>query len=109
MLEAHFDVDVDRATLAHEAEQAVLRSTYDLVLVNRLIDADESDGVALIRTLKNGAAGGAIPIMLVSNYPDAQALAVACGAVPGFGKGALNTSETIERIARYLPQTARET
>ena len=42
-----------------------------------------------------------VPVMLVTNYPEHQALAVAAGAVPGFGKNALNSPQTRECLAPY--------
>lgn len=58
----------------------------DLLLLNRVLDYGfpTSNGVELIRTLS--AAHPTVKIMLVSNYADAQAAAVAEGALPGFGK-----------------------
>jgi hypothetical protein len=40
--------------------------------------------------------------MLVSNYPDYQARAVALGAAPGFGKQSLGAAPTRELLAKYL-------
>jgi two-component system chemotaxis response regulator CheY len=69
---------------------AELRSRrYDLVLVNRVTDADGAPGVDLIRTLKSDPALSSIPVMLVSDFTEAQAEAVALGALPGFGKSDL--------------------
>jgi two-component system, chemotaxis family, chemotaxis protein CheY len=58
----------------------------DLLLLNRQLDygfAAET-GVDLIKQLR--AAHPNLRMMLVSNYPDAQAAAIAAGALPGFGK-----------------------
>ena len=43
------------------------------------------------------------PIMLVSNYPEAQSEAVAAGAVPGFGKATLRSSQAREHLMKFLP------
>ena len=43
-----------------------------------------------------------VPFMLISNYEDAQAQAVELGAVPGFGKSSINSSETVERLQIVL-------
>ncbi len=40
--------------------------------------------------------------MLVSNHEDAQAEAVAAGALPGFGKASLGQPGMIERVAAAL-------
>jgi DNA-binding NtrC family response regulator len=72
---------------------------YDLVLVNRVFDAG-GEGLKFIESLKN--AGEATPVMLVSDYADAQAAAVANGAVMGFGKSALGAAEVGERIREVV-------
>jgi two-component system chemotaxis response regulator CheY len=74
----------------------------DLVLVNRKLDLDYSDGLEIIRRLKAEPALRAVPVMLVSNYPEAQAEAVAAGAEPGFGKAQLDDQETRRRLERFL-------
>jgi two-component system chemotaxis response regulator CheY len=71
----------------------------DLLLVNRLLDGamSHSSGIELIRAL---AAKPAAPaMMLVSNYPEAQAAAEAAGALPGFGKRDAYAEETARRIS----------
>jgi len=74
----------------------------DLVLVNRKLDADGGDGLAVVRTLKEHPATSSVPVMLVSNYPEYQAQAAALGAVPGFGKAELVQTETLDNLRRYL-------
>lgn len=106
MLTAAFEVQVDRATLPDEAFDAVLHGQYRLVLVNRIFDADGSEGVELIRRLKADPRTRSVPVMLVSNCRDAQAAAQALGAIPGFGKAALDDYGTVKRLAPFLP--ARE-
>ena len=75
---------------------------FDLVLVNRKFDADNSDGLELIRQLKADAALAAVPVMLVTNYPEYQAEAVAAGALPGFGKAELRSPATKEKLVAVL-------
>lgn len=69
-----------------------------LLLVNRALDGrfHSDDGVALIRRLREE--GIAASIMLISNYPEAQAAAVEVGALPGFGKRQLHDPATTERL-----------
>src|SRR3712207_7213789 len=43
-----------------------------------------------------------VPVMLVSNYADAQAKAVAHGALEGFGKGELGDDTMLERVRAVL-------
>jgi len=65
-----------------EGLTAALTNGVELALVNRIIDwgFEEQDGVALISRLRRTHPN--LKTMLVSNYPDAQAAAVAAGALP---------------------------
>jgi hypothetical protein len=74
----------------------------DLLLLNRQLDFgfDEHEGIALLRKIR--ASYPAVKAMLVSNYPDAQAEAVAEGALPGFGKRELNTPRVSELLREAL-------
>jgi CheY-like chemotaxis protein len=85
-----------------EALEKLRRELFALVLVNRVFDADESSGLEFIEQVKGDADLQALPIMLVSNYEEAQTQAVEAGALPGFGKAALGAPQTIERLKRLL-------
>jgi CheY-like chemotaxis protein len=78
------------------------RQSFSLVLINRKLDFDYSDGMEILRAIKEDAALAAVPIMLVSNYAEAQAQAVAAGAIAGFGKAELSKPETAEKIRAAL-------
>ena len=80
----------------------VLDDGVDLLLLNRQLDFgfDEDEGVEVIRKLR--AVYPNVKMMLVSNYPDAQAAAVAEGALPGFGKRELNSPKVAEMIRAAL-------
>ena len=80
----------------------LLNDGVDLLLLNRQLDFgfDEQEGVALIRRIR--AAYPHVKTMLVSNYPDAQAAAVAEGALPGFGKRDLGTPKVAEILRDAL-------
>jgi CheY-like chemotaxis protein len=80
----------------------VLDDGVDLLLLNRQLDFgfDEEEGVEVIRKLR--ATHPQVKTMLVSNYADAQAAAVAEGALPGFGKRELNTPKVAEMIRAAL-------
>jgi two-component system chemotaxis response regulator CheY len=106
VLAAHFDVVVDRVMFPAQALSALAATEYALVLVNRLIFDDRSPGLSLITGMKADPALRAVPVMLVSNYPEAQAEAVAAGALPGFGKDQLHAPETAARLAAVLPAKA---
>lgn len=90
-----------------EARQAVTGGGYDLVLVNRIGDADGASGLDLIRSLKADPSTRSVPAMLVSNLDAAQDQAVALGAVRGFGKANLQGSSTVELVRSALaPESA---
>jgi two-component system chemotaxis response regulator CheY len=97
-----FGAEVVAAHGADEALQQLRHGEYALVLVNRVLDADGSDGVDVVRAVKADEALRRVPVMLVSNYDDAQAEAVTAGAEPGFGKAALGRPEMLERVRPYL-------
>jgi len=90
---------VVRAHTAQDAKRELAAGDVALVLVNRVLDADGSDGVALLGEL---VALGTAKVMLVSNYPEYQKKAVEMGAAPGFGKAALNEPATLVMLRRVL-------
>ncbi|MEO6810863.1 MAG: hypothetical protein ABI353_17240, partial [Isosphaeraceae bacterium] len=71
-LEQHFEADVQAADTKGEALAALQAGPYDLVLVNRVGDRDGSPGLALIQAMKADPALAEVPVMLVSNLPNAQ-------------------------------------
>ena len=83
----------------------VLDDGVDLLLLNRTLDYgfDTHEGVALIRRIR--AKYPAVKTMLVSNYPEAQAAAVAEGALPGFGKREIGTSRVNELLRDALKES----
>lgn len=68
-----------------------------LLLVNRVLDGSfgSDSGIELIRSLSTNDVP---PMMLVSNFEDAQAEAEAAGARPGFGKRDVNSPQTLELV-----------
>ncbi len=101
-LEHAFDVRVQGADARADALEALRGEPFDLVLVNRILDRDGSSGLELIRAMKADPELAEVPVMLVSNYGDAQADAVAIGALRGFGKVELRDAATRDRIAEVL-------
>ena len=84
---------------------AYLEKGASLLLINRLLDGEysNSDGVELLGQCRKSHPE--IPAMLISNYPEAQARAVAAGAVQGFGKSQLGSEGTREMLAVVLAGT----
>ena len=98
----NFDVEIQRAHSHDEALKLATDTSFDLVLINRLLDADGSPAMDVLSELKATPATAEIPVMVVSNFEDAQKTAVQAGAVQGFGKAALDSNETKELLAQYL-------
>src|SRR5579864_295707 len=101
-LQQSFGAQVTAAATATEALEQLRTNRFDLILVNRISVGDRAPGIDLIRILKTDPQLAALPVMLVSNYPDAQKKAIALGALPGFGKAQIREPETQERLARVL-------
>jgi len=78
--------------------QKIIDEGADLLLVNRELDYGfkESEGVEIIARLHG--AHPDLKMMLVSNFPESQAEALAAGAMPGFGKRELGS----ERVANLI-------
>ena len=99
-----FGADVEQASTQAEALQLLRQNSFALVLVNRVFDMDGESGVELIRRIKSDASLGATPVVLVSNYADAQREAQEAGAELGFGKATLGRPEMLDRIRRFLDE-----
>jgi len=102
MLETQFRAEVIQADGPDDALAALRKEPFDLVLVNRKLDQDYSDGLDMIKQIKSDASLNPIPCMLITNDPDQQQVAVEAGAEYGFGKKSLYDKETHERLARFL-------
>ena len=102
LLENTFHAEVVQAHDCSGALSALRKEPFDLVLVNRKLDADYSDGLDIIKQIKSDPQLAPLPCMLITNYPDQQEIAVQAGAVPGFGKKELSTPQTKARLAQFL-------
>ncbi len=102
VLSRDFDVNIERAHSFDEAIQKALDTPFDLILINRILDADGTLGMAILHELKSQPSTAEIPVMIVSNYEETQADAVAAGAEGGFGKSALDDSETKQALSQFL-------
>src|SRR5438105_13563450 len=74
-----FGAEVVGVDTDDEALTQLRAEPFALVLVNRVYDIDGSSGLAFIKQIKGDAALKQTPVMLVSNYDDAQKEAVAAG------------------------------
>jgi len=98
LLHEELGATVKSAATADEAKRQIASTKFDLILVNREFAADGSSGIELIGDLVKS--GVTVPIMLVSDYEQAQDAAVAKGAVRGFGKSVVDDPATIELIGK---------
>lgn len=101
-LTRHFDCEVVQAHGARDTLEQLQSGVFDLVLVNRKLDADYSDGIEVIRQIKADRANPNVPVMLVTNYAEHQEAAIAAGAVRGFGKLEYGKPETVEKLSAVL-------
>ncbi|MEZ6132076.1 MAG: response regulator [Planctomycetaceae bacterium] len=101
-LTSRFDTQVLAADHADESLRILEQHSIDLVLINRKLDADYSDGMEILKAIKQNPATAHVPVMLVSNFPEWQEKAVNCGATYGFGKAELNSAEVTERLRGVL-------
>lgn len=102
LLQSHFAPEIHRAEDARQALDQMRGESFSLVLVNRVFDANGDSGQDFIRQVKGDPALRDIPIMLISNFPEAQEEASRSGAIPGFGKDALHRPSTVDLLRPYL-------
>ncbi len=99
---SNFDVEMGRSKLPSDTMSQLKEGSYDLVVINRKLDEDYSDGLEIIKQIKSDPASGETPVMLVTNYEEHQAAAVAEGALRGFGKLEFGKPETVDRVRAVL-------
>lgn len=102
LLSRHFEVELHRAHSHDDVVSLVADHSFDLIFINRLLDADGSPGMKVLQALKSDESVSSTPVMVISNYYDAQKAAIEAGAVQGFGKSKLNAPETIELLNPFL-------
>ncbi len=102
-LTTHFpDLAIERADLPKHVLDKLRQGNYDLVLINRKLDADGSDGLEIIRQIKGDPQLEQTPVMLVTNYAEYQQAAVEAGAEYGFGKLEYDNPSTLQRLKAVL-------
>ena len=104
MLTSQYDVVVLRAHQLSDALQLLSQTKVHLVVINRKLDIDYSDGIEILRHLKQVDAYKSLPVMIITNYPEQQLAAVAEGAEYGFGKLQYSEPATRERLMRFLEE-----
>ena len=98
----HFACEVLQAHGADDALTALRAGHIDLVLVNRKLDSDYSDGIEVIRQIKAAADLAHVPTMLVTNYEEHHEAAKQLGALHGFGKLDLAKPATVAKLQPIL-------
>jgi CheY-like chemotaxis protein len=101
-LARHFDCEVTQAHGPSDTIAHLESGEFHLVLVNRKLDRDYSDGLEIITQLKAHPTAAAVPVMLVTNYAEHQDAAEAAGAHRGFGKLEFDLPETRAKLAAVL-------
>ncbi|HMV44698.1 MAG TPA: response regulator [Leptospiraceae bacterium] len=101
--ENSFDCQVIKIDSTDEALKELRKNSYDLVLVNRKLDIDYTDGTILISEMQKENELRQIPVMLISNYEEYQREAIELGAVRGFGKLEYGKDSAYEKVAKFLP------
>lgn len=102
MLEKTYRAEVSQTDGPEDTLSLLRQEPFDLVLVNRKLDQDYSDGLEIIKAIKADKTLPAVPCMLITNYPDQQEIAVAAGADYGFGKKELYAEATHQRLSKFL-------
>jgi len=102
MIESHFDAVVLQAHGADDALSLLRSRQVQLVLVNRRMDRDQSDGIEIIKRIEATPDLAGTHAMLITNYPEYQEKAVEAGAQRGFGKADLNAPATREVLEKFL-------
>jgi CheY-like chemotaxis protein len=102
MLEQSFGAEVVRAHGPEDALEELRKGHIDLVVINRKLDRDYTDGIDILKQIKADSELKSTPVMLITNYPEHQEAAVAAGGEPGFGKKTLYDEQTQANLARFL-------
>jgi response regulator RpfG family c-di-GMP phosphodiesterase len=102
MLTRVYDVSVLRAHELNDTLKLLEEHSIDLVLINRKLDIDYTDGMEILKLLKRNVSFRHIPVMIITNYPEHQQAATAEGAEYGFGKLQYSEPTTHERLSRIL-------
>ena len=102
LIESNFTATVVQADRREEALAALRGEPYHLVLVNRKLNQDYSDGIDVILAMKDDQALAGVPVMLITNLAEHQQEAIDAGAEPGFGKDELSDPATLGKLGQLL-------
>lgn len=102
LLTSHFDVEVLQTHAAPDTLDLLRQRAVDLVLINRKLDCDYSDGTEILKQLKADSLLAKTPVMIITNHAEHQDSAVALGAERGFGKLELQDPRTQQKLSEFL-------
>jgi len=102
MLTKNFGAEVLQTHGLDDTLETLKQQPIDLVLINRKLDHDYSDGTEILKQIKAKSEYAALPVMIITNYDEHQASAVELGAILGFGKLEINSAETRAKLAPIL-------
>ncbi|MCH2125174.1 MAG: response regulator [Pirellulaceae bacterium] len=102
LLDTSFGAQVVQAHGLEDALEQLANQSFALILVNRKLDRDYSDGLDVIKEIKACEKFAEMPIMMITNFAEHQAKAVEAGALEGFGKLELASQATQEKLAAVL-------
>ncbi len=101
-LTKNFDCQVDQAHGPDDTFEKLRDGDYALVLVNRKLDQDYSDGSEILKQIKADPELQNTPVMIITNYAEHQDDAEAMGAERGFGKLEYGDPATVEKLKKFL-------
>lgn len=102
LLTRHFDVEVLQTHAGPDTLDLLRQRSVDLVLINRKLDCDYSDGTEILKQLKADPLLAKTPVMIITNHAEHQDSAVALGAERGFGKLELQHPGTQQKLNEFL-------
>lgn len=101
-LRKNFDVEVVSTDLPADTWEQLRSGEFDLVMINRKLDRDYSDGLDIIKQIKADTEFAETPVMLVTNFAEHHEAAVAAGAEYGIGKNDYHDPAAVERLRPFL-------
>lgn len=101
-LTRNFDVEVLQTHAGDDTLALLRQRSVDLVLINRKLDRDYTDGVDILKQIKADGLLAKTPVMIITNYAEHQDAAVALGAERGFGKLELKDPATQQKLSALL-------
>jgi CheY-like chemotaxis protein len=105
LMQSRFDAVVLQTHGLEDTLELLAHRKIDLVTVNRKLDRDYTDGIEVIRGIKADPRFAEVPVMLITNYEEYQAEAIAAGAVKGFGKLSVSDPATVALLKPILAPT----